>query len=121
MSIPSSTFVVAKQWLSAFNEHDLEKLLALYDEHAEHYSPKLKTRMPETMGVVRGKSAMRSWWRDAFDKLPDLSYREQTITANDDRVFMEYLRIVQGEDDMKVAEVLEIRNGLIVASRVYQG
>ncbi len=121
MNTANTSYQIAKQWLSAFNEHDLEKLLVLYDEQAVHYSPKLKIRMPETKGFVRGKPAMRAWWRDAFDRLPALVYREETITANDDRVFMEYLRIVPGEEDMKVAEVLEIRNGLIVASRVYHG
>jgi ketosteroid isomerase-like protein len=121
MSIPMISYKVAKEWLSAFNEHDLEKLLALYDEKAVHYSPKLKIRMPETKGIVWGKPAMRGWWRDAFDRLPGLVYREETITANEDRVFMEYVRIVPGEEDMKVAEVLEIRNGLVVASRVYHG
>jgi len=121
MSTSPISYDIAKQWLSAFNEHDLEKLLALYDENAEHYSPKLKMRMPETQGVVRGKPAMHAWWREAFDRLPGLVYREETITANEYRVFMEYVRIVPGEEDMKVAEVLEIRNGLVVASRVYHG
>lgn len=46
-------------------------------------------------------------------------FREVTITANEERVFMEYIRIVPGEYDMKVAEVLEIKHGLIVASSVY--
>ena len=34
---------------------------------------------------------------------------------------MEYIRRVDNEPDMLVAEVLEIKNGLIVASRVYHG
>jgi hypothetical protein len=34
---------------------------------------------------------------------------------------MEYTRIVPGEPEMNVAEVLEIENGLIVRSRVYHG
>jgi limonene-1,2-epoxide hydrolase len=121
MNASNVSYQIAKLWLAAFNEHDLEKLLSLYDDHAEHYSPKLKMRMPETQGIVRGKPAMHAWWRDAFDRLHGLVYREETITANEDRVFMEYLRIVPGEEDMKVAEVFEIRNGFIVASRVYHG
>ena len=116
-----STYPIAKKWLAAFNEHDLEKLLSLYDENAEHYSPKLKVRKPETNGLVVGKAAMRDWWRDAFERLPSLVYQEETITANEERVFMEYTRIVPGEENMKVAEVLEIKNNLIVASRVYHG
>jgi len=112
---------IARKWLQAFNEHNLEDLLALYDDHAEHFSPKLKIRKPETRGLIKGKVSMRLWWQDAFDRLPDLTYRELTITANNERVFMEYTRIVPGEENMNVAEVLEIKNGLITASRVYHG
>ncbi len=112
---------IAKKWLQAFNEHNLEALLALYDDEAEHFSPKLKIRKPETNGLITGKAAMREWWQDAFTRLPNLVYQERTITANTERVFMEYTRIVPNEDDMLVAEVLEIKNGLIVASRVYHG
>jgi hypothetical protein len=112
---------IAKDWLKAFNDHNLEALLALYDDNAEHFSPKLKIRKPETKGLIKGKTALRAWWQDAFDRLPTLSYRETTITANNNRVFMEYIRTVSGEENMNVAEVLEIKNGLIVASRVYHG
>ena len=112
---------IAKNWLQAFNKHDLEKLLSLYDDNAEHYSPKLKIRNPGSNGIIKGKNALSDWWKDAFDRLPDLFYKEKIITANDDRVFMEYTRIVNGEENINVAEVLEIRNGLIIASRVYHG
>ena len=113
--------LIAKAWLQAFNDHDLEKLLSLYDDQAEHFSPKLKIRKPETNGIIKGKDAMRTWWQNAFDRLPDLIYQEKTITSNEDRVFIEYTRIVTGEENMNVAEVLEIKNGLIIASRVYHG
>ena len=112
---------IASAWFAAFNDHDLEKLLSLYDDAAQHYSPKLKIRQPETNGLVSGKAALRAWWRDAFDRLPTLEYKPTSFTANNDRVFMEYIRKVTGEADMLVAEVLEIKAGLIVASRVYHG
>jgi ketosteroid isomerase-like protein len=112
---------IALKWFDAFNNHDLEALLALYDEQALHYSPKLKIRQPETEGLISGKPALRAWWQDAFDRLPDLRYEVQKLTADDDQVFMEYLRHVPGEAVLKVGEVLEIRNGLIRYSRVYHG
>jgi ketosteroid isomerase-like protein len=116
-----SPYIIAKKWLAAFNEHDLESLLSLYDENAEHFSPKLKLRDPASGGKIKGKNAMRKWWNDAFERLPQLTYQEITITANDNRVFMEYTRMVPEEDNLNVAEVLEVSNGLIVASRVYHG
>jgi len=112
---------IAERWFSAFNAHDLEALLALYAEDAEHYSPKLKLRRPETGGWVRGKAALRDWWQDAFDRLPTLRYDVLKLTADDEQVFMEYMRHVAGEEDLRVGEVLEVRNGIVIASRVYHG
>lgn len=112
---------IATKWFQAFNDHNLEQLLALYHDEAEHYSPKLKIRQPETNGLVIGKSALRAWWQDSFDRLPTLSYKPTTFTTNEQRVFMEYVRSVENEVDMLVGEVLEIADGLIVASRVYHG
>jgi len=112
---------IASSWFDAFNRHDLEALLSLYHEEAQHYSPKLKTRQPDTGGWIKGKPALRTWWQDAFDRLPDLHYRAERLTATETRVFMEYTRQVPGEADMQVAEVLEISGGKIMASRVYHG
>lgn len=113
--------LIAHYWFAAFNAHDLEGLLALYADNAAHYSPKLKVRRPETNGLVSGKDALRDWWRDAFERLPTLNYEVLKLTADDEQVFMEYIRHVQGEEDLRVGEVLQVREGLIVASRVYHG
>ena len=51
---------IAHAWFDAFNTHDIEMLLALYAEDAEHYSPKLKIRQPETNGLIKGKPALRA-------------------------------------------------------------
>jgi limonene-1,2-epoxide hydrolase len=118
---PRENVTIAQKWFEAFNEQDLEKLLCLYHEEAKHYSPKLKIREPQTNGLVQGKDQLRKWWKDAFDRLPTLHYDVKTLTADEERVFMEYTRKVNGEEDLFVAEVLEIQEGLITASRVYHG
>lgn len=112
---------IAQHWLDAFNHRDLDRLLNLYDQNATHYSPKLKQRQPETHGSIQGREALRSWWADAFVRLPDLHYDLERLTASDDRVFMEYRRQLPGEPDLLVAEVLRIEHNLIVESRVYHG
>ena len=112
---------IANRWFTAFNAHDLEALLSLYAEDAQHFSPKLKARHPETEGLIRGKEALRTWWRDAFDRLPSLRYEVVKLTADEEQVFMEYIRHVQGEEDLRVGEVLEVEGGAIIASRVNHG
>ena len=118
---PEKNLSIAHLWFEAFNAHNLEKLLSLYDDEAQHYSPKLKIRQPETNGLVSGKDALRSWWKDSFDRLPTLHYKVTSLTSNSDRVFMEYTRTVANEEALLVAEILEVRDGKIIASRVYHG
>jgi limonene-1,2-epoxide hydrolase len=111
--------LIAVKWFQAFNEHQLDNLLSLYDEDAEHYSPKLKIHQPATNGLIKGKTALRAWWQDAFERLPHLHYKVLNIIANDDAVFMEYIRQTPNETDMQVGEVLVVAQEKIIASRVY--
>jgi ketosteroid isomerase-like protein len=117
--IASDPREVANRWIDAFNRKDLDQLLSLYDEAAGHYSPKLKARQPETKGYIKGKKALRQWWQDAFERLPYLHYRLVRLTAEDNRVFMEYVREVKGEEDLYVGEMLELENGRITSSAVF--
>jgi ketosteroid isomerase-like protein len=110
---------IAIAWFDAFNAQDLERLLSLYHEDALHYSPKLKLRQPETKGLIQGKNTLRAWWKDAFNRLPDLRYEIVRLTPFEDRVFMEYKRYVSGEDELYVGEMLEIKDGLIAKSAVF--
>src|SRR5690606_7692755 len=112
---------IALRWFEAFNTKAIEDLLLLYQSDAKHYSPKLKIRQPETLGWVAGKPALRNWWADAFERLPSLHYDLKNLIVDERQVFTEYVRLVEGEEDLIVGEVLEILNGLIVASRVYHG
>lgn len=112
---------IAKKWFEAFNAHNLNALLSLYHIDAQHFSPKLKIRFPQTNGLISSRQALSDWWQDAFTRLPTLHYRPIKIMADDEQVFMEYTRRVEDEEDLRVGEVLQIENGLIVFSRVYHG
>jgi hypothetical protein len=116
---PAELNTIANKWFDAFNDHDLEQLLSLYDENAQHYSPKLKIRHPESNGLIKGKNVLRAWWQDAFKRLPTLNYELIRLTPYENRVFMEYVRHVQGDEDLYVGEMLEVENGKIIASSVF--
>ncbi len=117
----SPLHAVARAWLAAFNARDLDGLLALYADDAVHTSPKLKVQKPETNGEIRGKAALRTWWRDAMDRLPGLRYEPLHLTASGGRVFMEYERICPPDAPYTVAEVLVCEGGLIRSSHVFHG
>jgi ketosteroid isomerase-like protein len=110
---------IAAKWFESFNNHNFEELLSLYDNDVEHFSPKLKVRHPETNGLIKGKEALRAWWKDAFERLPSLQYEVVRLTPFEDRVFMEYIRHVVDEEDLYVGEMLEVKNRLIIKSSVF--
>ncbi|MEW5850310.1 MAG: nuclear transport factor 2 family protein [Myxococcota bacterium] len=117
----SENLEIARRWLTLFNAYDVDGLVALYAEDATHTSPKIRTLHPDTGGKLVGRANLERWWKDANKRLPGLRYELTALTANDERVFMEYLRHAPHEPPMPVAEVLDIRDGRIVASRVYHG
>ena len=112
---------VADVWVEAFNRGDADAMVALYSEDAIHTSPKLRAVQPAGEGRIKGKAAMKGWWQDAFERRPGIKYEVLTIVASDEVAVIEYLRHSPGEDTMQVAEVFEIRDGLIVRSHVYHG
>lgn len=112
---------IGRAWLEAFNAHDVPALIALYADDCTHTSPKIRALHPETGGKLLGKAALRDWWADALRRLPGLRYEATSITADEARVFLEYVRHAPHDAPMPVAEVFDVRDGRIVASRVYHG
>ena len=112
---------VVESFYSLFAAGDFAGATALYAEDCTHTSPKIRVLHPETGGKLVGKQALAKWWREAIARLPGLRYEETALTADADRVFMEYVRHAPHELPMPVAEVLEVKDGKIAASRVYHG
>jgi ketosteroid isomerase-like protein len=52
--------------LKPYNNKELENLLSLYDDDAEHFSPKLKPTNQKQMASAKVKQALREWWQDTF-------------------------------------------------------
>ena len=117
----SENLLLGRAWLSAFNSHDVDALVALYAEDATHTSPKIRALHPETGGQLVGRASLARWWKDANARLPNLRYDESAITASDERVILEYVRHAPDAPPMPVAEAFDVRAGKIVASRVYHG
>ena len=109
---------IATNWFAAFNKQNVDDLLSLYDDNAEHFSPRLLKNHPETKGLIKGKSAMREWWQGAFDKMPSLRYSPIEIREENDIVFLEYKRTADGDVDQIIKEYLQIKGGKIVFSKV---
>jgi ketosteroid isomerase-like protein len=109
---------IAQKWITAFNLHDIELLLELYDENAKHYSPRFEEQQPKTNGWLIGKEQLRAWWQGSFSTLKDLNYQLLDLTVENNKVFMRYKRKANGQKDSEVMKYLKVENGLIIESRV---
>ena len=117
----SDPLALAHAWIRAFNAHDVPALVALYAPDATHTSPKIRAMHPDTGGQLVGHEALTQWWLDSIQRIAGLQYEPTAFTASADRVFIEYVRHATGQPDMPVAEAFDVRDGKIVASRVYHG
>ena len=108
----------AMDWIDAWNSRDLEAILALYAEDATMASPHITDLGINPEGVLRGKAALRDYWRDALRRKPNLHFRRQGTFAGADSLVVTYFN----EADRLVAEFLRYgSDGLIVQGAAQHG
>lgn len=100
----------ASQWISQWNERDVEAVLAHYEDGVVFTSPRALKVVPETAGTVRGKDALRRYWILALDRNPDLHFELVGVYAGIETIVIHYRNQVGGF----VSEVLIFRNGYVV-------
>jgi hypothetical protein len=66
--------VFARDWVDAWNAHDLERVLAHYADDFEMTSPLIVERMGVTSGSLRGKGAIRLYWGQGLAASPQLHF-----------------------------------------------
>lgn len=72
----TSTFAreFAKEWIDAWNRHDLAAVLSHYVEDFEFSSPLICDIAGEASGTLRGKAAVGAYWRLGLQRIPDLRF-----------------------------------------------
>ena len=65
---------LAAEWVAAWNAHDLDAVLAHYDEDVTFASPFVATLTGDESGVIRGRAALRDYFRRALEAYPDLRF-----------------------------------------------
>lgn len=74
----------AREWIDAWNAHDLDRVLAHYADDVELTSPLAAQRIPESGGRTHGKAALRAYWEPALAASPDLHFElDAVLTAVD--------------------------------------
>lgn len=69
----------AKEWVDAWNQHDLERILSHYSNDFEMTSPLIVQRMGVPGGRLKGKDAIRTYWRQGLDASPSLRFELRAV------------------------------------------
>lgn len=80
----------ANEWIAAWNSHDLNRILTHYEDDFEMSSPVIPVVVGEPSGKLRGKAAVRAYWAEALQKLPNLHFELVTALAGVDSVTVYY-------------------------------
>jgi len=64
----------AKEWIAAWNSHDLDRILSHYVEDFEMSSPLIIERKIDPSGVLRGKAAIRAYWAIGLAAVPPIQF-----------------------------------------------
>ena len=93
----------AKEWIAAWNSHDLERILAHYEDDFEMSSPIITTLIGERSGKLRGKVAVGAYWAKALRSIPNLRFELLAALAGVNSITVYY----QGHRGL-AAEVLHL-------------
>jgi uncharacterized protein (TIGR02246 family) len=117
--MPSQPFDAAhlaalgRQWIAAWNSHDLERVLALYAEDSEMTSDKIPALGFDASGTLRGKANIGTYWAKALTQLPDLRFELIDTYVSPDSLVVFY----QNERGARICEYLRLN----AEGRIIQG
>lgn len=99
----------AAEWCAAWNAHDLDRVLAHFHDDVIFTSPIAASLLPETDGVIRGKAALRAYWKEGLRRIPDLHFTVAAVFAGIDTLVIQY----RNQKGVDVSEVLVFDAGLV--------
>jgi len=65
----------AKEWIDAWNSHDLSRILAHYCDDFSMASPRIAVIANEPTGILSGKNSVSAYWHKALALAPDLHFK----------------------------------------------
>ena len=95
----------AKEWIDAWNGHDLDRILAHYDDRVLLISPVALNLLKNGSGVVEGKAALREYFSLGIKAYPHLHFELIDVLWGVETIVVHYANNVR---DGKSAEVMQL-------------
>jgi ketosteroid isomerase-like protein len=92
----------AQDWVGAWNSHNLERIMAHYDDQVVLVSP-VALKLLSGDGTVQGKAALREYFLRGLDAFPDLRFDLIDVLWGTETIVVYYGNNVRGN---KTAETM---------------
>jgi hypothetical protein len=80
----------ARDWVKAWNDHDLERILSHYAEDVVFHSPRIRMVTGRDVDRVSGKAELRDYWGQALARLRDLFFEIDQVLPGSDALTILY-------------------------------
>jgi ketosteroid isomerase-like protein len=94
----------AEEWVQAFNSHDLDQILSHYQEDVVLVSPIATQILNDPNGTVRGKDALRAYFKEGLAAYPNLKFELLDVMWGISSVVLYYIN----QKGTKSGELMEI-------------
>jgi steroid delta-isomerase-like uncharacterized protein len=95
---------LARDWVAAWNAHDLELILAHYADEVELTSPVAARLLGVADGKVIGKAALRAYFQRGLEAYPELRFELKDVFAGLNSVVLLYAN----QNGTQTAEFMEL-------------
>jgi ketosteroid isomerase-like protein len=101
---PAFCAALGKQWIDAWNSHDLERILAIYSDDSEMTSDKIPLLGLDPTGTLRGKDRLRQYWSKGLQLTPNLHFTLIDVYVSPDGLVVFY----ENERGARICEYLRL-------------
>ena len=95
---------LAKHWVAAWNAHDLDQIMAHYEDAIELTSPVAARLLGTPDGKVVGKANLRAYFQRGLEAYPELHFRLEEVLAGVNSVVLLYAN----QKGTRTAEFMEL-------------
>jgi hypothetical protein len=80
----------ARAWMSAWNDRDIDRILAHYSDGVVFHSPRIALVMGTRAVSISGKAALRDYWTKALERSPELFFELENVLTSSDAITLLY-------------------------------
>jgi hypothetical protein len=96
----------AKQWINAWNSHDIDAIIEHYADDVEFHSPFIRLLNFNVGGTITNKTELKSYFQKGLTAYPDLQFQLHGVFTGTQSVVLYYTSV----NGKLAAEVFELND-----------